>query len=65
YGELDGTGVISIRGARDESVTAAHFETITDLIPEMEIVVLEGVGHMPNMEAPEDTNDLIVEFLER
>ncbi len=65
YGQQNGTEILSIWGTRDESVPPVHFETIAGIIPNMETVVLEGVGHMPNMEAPEETNDLIVEFLER
>ncbi len=65
YGQLDGRGILSIRGTRDESVPPAHFEAIVDLIPGMESVVLDGVGHMPTMEAPEEMNNLIVEFLKR
>jgi len=65
YGQLNGSQVLSIRGTRDESVTPAHFETIVDVIPEMKTVVLDGIGHMPNMEDAEETTALIVEFLRR
>ena len=64
YGELDGTNTLAIWGANDESVSTAQFETIANLVPEMEQVILDGIGHAPNMQVPEETNELILSYLD-
>lgn len=64
YRQLDGSRVRMIWGTRDESVPGEHFDTLIDLLPGTEPVLLEGVGHAPNMERPDEVTDLIVRFLE-
>jgi pimeloyl-ACP methyl ester carboxylesterase len=65
YEQLDGTNLLAVRGTRDESVPAAHFDAIVALLPAMEVVTLDAVGHMPTMETPDVVSDIVLEFLRR
>jgi pimeloyl-ACP methyl ester carboxylesterase len=38
---------------------------LANTIPEAELVVLSGVGHVPQFEQPEETRQLVLEFLDR
>lgn len=51
-------------GDKDTVTPLRQGEYLTDLIPESEMQVLVGVGHMPQLEEPELFNDLLVEVLE-
>ncbi len=50
WGELDGRSPLSV---------ARQFE---DAIPDTELVVIPGAGHMSNLEAPEPFNDVVRRF---
>jgi pimeloyl-ACP methyl ester carboxylesterase len=45
--------------ARSPLIVARHFE---EAIPDTRLVVIEGSGHMSNLERPERVNDVVREF---
>lgn len=54
-----------IWGREDTVTPLTQGEDIAELIPGAELVVLDGVDHIPHVEAPGATVDAIVGFLER
>lgn len=52
-----------IWGDQDLAVPLRHARRLVRELPKAELVVLEGAGHLPNEEIPEQVNRLIVEFL--
>jgi pimeloyl-ACP methyl ester carboxylesterase len=63
YRTLDGRKTLLIWGSRDESIPEDHIKTIESLVPDLELKVLDDVGHMLNMEASQTVNPLILDFL--
>lgn len=55
---------IVLQGALDRLVPASGVAQLSALQPGWRIEVLEGVGHVPQIEAPERTADLVLSFLE-
>ena len=51
-------------GKEDQLVYATAAETFAERIPTAEVVIFDGVGHMPMEEAPEATANAIRRFLE-
>lgn len=51
-------------GSDDGITTVADAESMHRAIPDSRIVVIPDVGHMSNMEAPQEFNEALVEFLE-
>jgi pimeloyl-ACP methyl ester carboxylesterase len=47
----------------DDEIQAAHQEMATKM-PQAEAKILEGLAHMPNMEAPDVFNTILLEFVE-
>jgi len=62
YEALGAFETLLIHGTNDESVPTEHFDIITEKTS-AERIVLPGIGHMPNMEAPDKVNSQIVGFL--
>jgi pimeloyl-ACP methyl ester carboxylesterase len=57
--------VTLVRGAEDYFVQDDVFERTVERLPDVEPVVLDGVGHYPMMEAPETVTDLLAGFVDR
>lgn len=51
-------------GSLDEFTPIADAEFMRDRIPDAKMAVIEGAGHMPNLEKPAEFNLVIGEFLE-
>jgi len=52
-------------GSEDRVLPPAHSEALAAAIPGAELVVLDGVGHLSNIEAPRAFNDTVLDFLRR
>lgn len=52
-----------IVGSGDEAAVQAMADDIANGIPGARKVVMEGLGHVPNMDEPEEFNRIILEFL--
>ncbi|MDF1569967.1 MAG: alpha/beta hydrolase, partial [Spirochaetaceae bacterium] len=63
YSALGAFETLLIHGTEDESVPQTHFNIIANQTS-AERIVLPGIGHMPNMEVPDEVNSLIVGFLQ-
>jgi len=65
YGKLAGTGVpvLMVWGDRDEDIRRADVDFVKAALPELDLRILEGVGHSPTMEAPERLNEILVDFI--
>jgi pimeloyl-ACP methyl ester carboxylesterase len=57
--------VLLIWGEEDLLIPTASGEAMAALIPQAELIVYEGVGHLPMEEAPERTAAAIADYLER
>ncbi len=51
-------------GAEDRLIYATAAQTFAERMPNTEVVILEGVGHLPMEEAPEASANAIRRFLE-
>ncbi len=54
-----------IGGAEDELSSPEVMAAMADKIPDSSHVILEGAGHLSNLEAPEEFNSALKEFLTR
>jgi pimeloyl-ACP methyl ester carboxylesterase len=63
--ELAGIEVptLIIWGGRDPVVPVAHAYAAGELISHAEVRIMEGCGHMPQLEQPEEFNKLVLGFL--
>lgn len=52
-------------GKQDRIFPVRHAHRAARLIPDSDLVVLDGVGHLPPFEAPDAFNDAILRFLAR
>jgi pimeloyl-ACP methyl ester carboxylesterase len=52
-------------GSEDRLVPVRLGRRLARTLPRAELVVLPGVGHVPQFEAPEGTRDRILRFLDR
>jgi len=52
-----------IVGAGDVATTSDKSDAIAELVPDAELVVLPGVGHVSALEAPEAVNGALIPFL--
>jgi len=50
-------------GARDAAVPVAHAYVAEKLIPHSEVRIMEHCGHTPQVERPEEFNELVLDFL--
>jgi pimeloyl-ACP methyl ester carboxylesterase len=54
-----------IWGTRDGAVDLKSSEALMQVLPECERAVIQGAGHLPFEETPDEFNRLVLEFLER
>lgn len=54
-----------IWGRRDQIVSSRYAERVERTVPGAEVHVWDGIGHVPQFEAPTETNDAILDFIER
>ena len=52
-------------GDRDSYSTAEITAELAGCLPDPEVVVMQGVGHLPNLERPADFNEHLLRFLTR
>ena len=57
------TPTLVMCGREDLATPAEHAETIAKNIPGARLVMLDGVGHMSALEAPEAVNEHLVPFV--
>ncbi len=57
--------VLLVWGAQDAWVSPHAGDTLAAILPDVERVVLGGVGHLPMHETPETFNGAVLDFLER
>lgn len=62
-GEIDVPTLI-IHGDDDQIVPLEAAEKMRDAIPEAELVLIPGAGHLPNLEQAEAFNEVVWDFLE-
>jgi pimeloyl-ACP methyl ester carboxylesterase len=55
--------VLLVWGDRDRMVTHRGARLVTEALPETTYELLEGIGHCPQLEAPDRVADLLLEFL--
>lgn len=53
---------LAVLGAEDEIVDTPAAESSYAAVPGAQVRVLDGVGHSPNLEAPEDTAETLLRF---
>lgn len=63
-GDLD-LPTLVIHGSEDRMVPLPHGEAIAAAVPGSELVVLDGVGHLVNLEAPARFDEALVRFVAR
>lgn len=65
YRQLGGmeTPVLLFWGRNDHTVPFAHSALIRAAIPNVEFHAIEGCGHLPHYEKPEQVNLILLEFL--
>ena len=56
--------VMLIWGTRDEDITREDVDFVQQVIPNLRLRLLDGVGHSPNVDARERFNPLLLDFLE-
>ncbi|MDH3974132.1 MAG: alpha/beta hydrolase [Deltaproteobacteria bacterium] len=54
-----------IGGELDSCISPDHARETAKGLPEVDLEIISGVGHMANMEAPEAFNDALLQFLNR
>jgi pimeloyl-ACP methyl ester carboxylesterase len=52
-------------GELDDETPPAYAMAVADLVPSARLSVIEGAGHLLNVEAPETVNDAIIEHVAR
>ncbi|MEU6372696.1 alpha/beta hydrolase [Streptomyces sp. NPDC046909] len=55
--------VLAVHGALDASDAIAMADRLARTVPDGRSVTMEGVGHYPHMERPEEFNTLLLDFL--
>jgi pimeloyl-ACP methyl ester carboxylesterase len=63
-GELEPPAMF-IWGSHDPVIPAAFSRHVRKWLPSAEQVTLDGCGHVPQVECPEPTNELLMDFFER
>jgi pimeloyl-ACP methyl ester carboxylesterase len=56
---------VILQGARDRLVPVAAARRLHAALPHSELVVLPGVGHCPQLDAPGAVSELVIELIER
>lgn len=54
-----------IWGTRDGAVDLRSAQVLTRKLPQCELAIIEGAGHLPFEETPEEFNRVVMEFLDR
>ncbi len=54
-----------VHGDEDRVVTVANGRALADRLPNAELVVLRGQGHVPMLEEPAEFSELVCDFLDR
>ncbi|MFJ6696028.1 alpha/beta fold hydrolase [Streptomyces sp. NPDC091272] len=57
--------VLVLAGTRDLVTPSAHSEAIAELLPDAELVIVPGAGHLVMLELPDLVNDRLAELLAR
>jgi pimeloyl-ACP methyl ester carboxylesterase len=52
-----------IWGDRDRVIPPAHAQLANQAIPHAQVAIIEGTGHVPQLEAPERFTELVLRFL--
>lgn len=52
-----------VHGTEDRVVPFANAELLVDRLPSADLVRLDGAGHLPTLERPNDVNTVMIEFL--
>ena len=55
--------VLVIVGRQDEFTPVSKAEEMHAALPNSKLAVIENAGHMPNLERPEEFNEIVLEFL--
>lgn len=54
-----------IWGTRDKAVDPRSVESLRRALPDSELALIEGAGHLPFEETPDEFNRLVLEFVDR
>ena len=54
-----------ICGAQDPCTPPEAFEALAQVLPDASVTTLPGIGHWPQLEAPDDFDGLLLDFLQR
>jgi pimeloyl-ACP methyl ester carboxylesterase len=65
YQELSQTNlpVLLIWGSKDQTISEEHIQVLRELLPEMEVLIVDRAGHILHYERPEIVNPLLIDFL--
>lgn len=58
-----GKPVLLVWGSEDDDIPREHVDYVREVIPDLELRILDGVGHSPTMEAPQVLNEILVDFI--
>lgn len=53
-----------IHGQDDQIIPVAEAKAMAKEIPNAELVIIPGAGHVPNLEQPDSYNDAVIDFLD-
>ncbi len=53
-----------IWGTEDHTIPVSESETLIQLLPSLEFKAIEGAGHVPSIDKPEQFNQILLSFLE-
>jgi pimeloyl-ACP methyl ester carboxylesterase len=65
YRHLAGVPLLLLWGDRDQAVPVTSAAGVRQAAPHAELVVLPGVGHLPQEEAPEEFHRVVLDFFGR
>jgi pimeloyl-ACP methyl ester carboxylesterase len=54
-----------IWGTRDGAVDVRSAEALKQVLPQCQIKIIEGAGHLPLEETPEEFNRLVLDFIDQ
>jgi len=65
YQELSQTNLpmLLIWGSKDQTISEEHIQVLRELLPEMEVLIVDRAGHILHYERPEIVNPLLIDFL--
>lgn len=65
YQELSQTKLpmLLIWGSKDQTISKEHIQVLRELLPKMEVLVVDQSGHIPHYERPEFVNSLLINFI--